>query len=93
MRRTFKNGVTVLTTTAKDMRPRARTGCTGITKNPHGGYYVRTSSTYLGSRATLEEAIELRAESVRQLEAGTFETWAEEIRRQQVVKHPGRKKK
>lgn len=78
MERYFENGVTVVVT--KKPEPQTKTGYTGIHAGQYGRLLVRTANTYLGSYATMEEAIAVREESVRQLQAGTFKAWAEEFR-------------
>lgn len=86
MRQYFENGATVIVTTEKDRMPRAKTEYTGIGQTPDGLYYVRTANTYLGSYRSLDEAVEVRAESVTQLDAGTFKKWASQFRKNNVRK-------
>lgn len=81
MRRYFENGLTVLVIEAEDNPPRSKVGHAGIQQTKYGNYYVRTSNTYLGIYETLEEAIAVREESIRQRKAGTFEDWAAELKR------------
>lgn len=82
MRQYFENGLTVLVIEKGDIPPRSKVGHAGIQQTKYGSYFVRTSSTYLGCYETLEEALEVRAESVRQRKAGTFKEWAAELRKQ-----------
>ena len=82
MRQYFENGLTVLVIEAEDNPPRSKVGHTGIQQTKYGNYYVRTSNTYLGIYETLEEALAVREESIRQRKAGTFKQWAAELRKQ-----------
>lgn len=84
MKRYFENGVTVVVTEVP--KPRAKSGHAGVHKGQRGGWWVRTAETYLGSYKTIEEAIAVREESVRQLQAGTFKAWAEEFRANMMKK-------
>lgn len=80
MRQYFENGLTVIEIGEGDNLP-SNTRCTGIQQSKYGKYWVRTSNTYLGIYDTLEEAVAVREESVRQRKAGTFEVWAAELRK------------
>lgn len=82
MRQYFENGLTVLVIEAEDNPPRSKVGHAGIQQTKYGNYYVRTSNTYLGVYETLEEALAIREESIRQRKAGTFKQWAAELRKQ-----------
>lgn len=82
MRQYFENGLTVLVIEAEDNPPRSKVGHAGIQQTKYGNYYVRTSNTYLGVYETLEEALAVREESIRQRKAGTFKQWAAELRKQ-----------
>ena len=82
MRQYFENGLTVLVIEAEDNPPRSKVGHAGIQQTKYGNYYVRTSNTYLGIYETLEEALAVREESIRQRKAGTFKGWAAELRKQ-----------
>lgn len=82
MRQYFENGLTVLVIEAEDNPPRSKVGHAGIQQTKYGNYYVRTSNTYLGIYETLEEAIAVREESIRQRKTGTFKEWAAELRKQ-----------
>lgn len=81
MRQYFENGLTVIVIEEEDIQPRSKVGYAGIQQSKYGNYYVRTSNTYLGVYETLEEAIAVRKESIRQRNAGTIKEWAEELRR------------
>ena len=81
MRQYFEDGLTVIVIEEEYIQPRSKVGHAGIQQSQYGNYYVRTSNTYLGIYETLEEAIAVREESIRQREAGTFKEWAEELRR------------
>lgn len=81
MRQYFENGLTVLVIEAENNPPRSKVGHAGIQQTKCESYYVRTSSTYLGCYKTLEEALAVREESVRQRKAGTFKEWAAELRK------------
>lgn len=81
MRQYFENGLTVLVIEAEDNPPRSKVGHAGIQQTKYGNYYVRTSNTYLGIYDTLEEAVAVREESIRQRKAGRFKEWAAELRK------------
>ena len=80
MRQYFENGLTVLVIEQEDLPPRSKTGVAGVQQSKYGKYWVRTSGEYLGIYETLEEAAAVRAESLRQLKAGTLKAWAAELR-------------
>lgn len=84
MERYFENGATVLVTTKEDAMVRIAKSHTGLTEGPHGGWYVRTNNTYLGTYATKEEAEYVRCKSLKHVKKGDFDEWAKQYRAKYV---------
>lgn len=81
MERYFVDGKTILHIQRADRR--SNTGHTGIhyiaKSNTH---QVRIGARILGWRVRLEDALTLRAEGLRQLQTGTFDSWYAELKTQ-----------
>lgn len=83
MKRTFKQGVTVLSLEGAGDTPKSATGHQGVHKHEKGvGYYVRWSRTYIGTYPTFEEAVAIRKEAEEHVRNGTFEAWVKDLKRQ-----------
>lgn len=88
MRRTFEQGVTILSLEGAGDTPKSSTGHKGVHRHGEGrrGYYVRWARTYLGTYPTYEEAVAVREEAEEHVRAGTFEAWKKDLKKRRGKK-------
>lgn len=82
MKRTFKQGVTILDTEGAGSSRSSATGHKGVYQYERDkGYYVRWSRLYLGTYPTFEEAVAIREEAERRAKDGTLKEWVHELKK------------
>lgn len=82
MKRTFKQGVTILDTEGAGSAHRAASGRQGVYWDKRvQRYYVRWSRISLGAYADFDEAVAVREEAEAHAKAGTLDAWLKEHRR------------
>ena len=82
MKRTFKQGVTILDTEGAGSARKAASGRQGVYWDKRvQRYYVRWSRISLGSYESFDEAVAVREEAEAHAAAGTLDAWLKEHRR------------
>lgn len=82
MKRTFKQGVTILDTEGAGSSRKAASGRQGVYWDKRvQRYYVRWSRISLGAYDDFDEAVAVREEAEAHAKAGTLDAWLKEHRR------------
>ena len=82
MKRTFKQGVTILDTEGAGSARKAASGRQGVYWDKRvQRYYVRWSRISLGAYDDFDEAVAVREEAEAHAKAGTLDAWLKEHRR------------
>ena len=81
MKRTFKQGVTILDTEGAGSAHKAASGRQGVYWDKRvEKYYARWSRVSLGVYESFDEAVAVREEAEAHAKAGTLDAWLEEHR-------------
>ena len=84
MKRTFKQGVTILDTEGAGGAHRASSGRQGVYWDKRTErYYVRWSRIRLGIFDSFDEAVAIREEAENRVKDGTFDAWVKDLKERQ----------